>query len=283
MSTDRYFLLGNPVSHSKSPFIHTTFAEATAQSLQYATRLCPLDDFAGQVQQLWQEGCLGMNVTVPFKEQAPALCQVLSPRVALAGAANTLYLRDGKVCCDNTDGIGMMQDILVNLGWQVAAKRVLVLGAGGAVRGVLQPLLQARPREVVVANRTAARAEALADVFAQTAAEQDCQIRGCGFTDVGDQSFDLIINGTSASLQGELPPLPASVVASTTAVYDMMYGAEPTPFLHWAEQLGAERGQDGLGMLVEQAAEAFALWRGIRPQTAPVIEALRQTLLASKA
>lgn len=271
--TDLYCVFGNPVAHSKSPVIHAAFAELTGQALRYEARLAPVEDFAGSLQAFLAEGGRGCNVTVPFKEQAWALAEVRSPRAEKAGAVNTLLLgKDGRLHGDNTDGVGLVRDLVQNAGVTLAGKRVLVLGAGGAVRGVLGPLLAEKPATLVVANRTAAKADALAALFAD-----EGPVSGSGFEGLAGQSFDVVINGTSASLQGDLPPLPEGVLAPGAFAYDMMYGAAPTVFLQWAAAHGAQI-RDGLGMLVEQAAEAFWVWRHVRPSTAGVLAGLRAAL-----
>lgn len=271
--TDFYCVFGNPVAHSKSPVIHAAFAELTGQVIRYEARLAPLEDFAGSLRAFRGEGGRGCNITVPFKEQAWALAEVRSPRAEKAGAVNTLlWGKDDRLYGDNTDGVGLVRDLRQNAGVALAGKRVLVLGAGGAVRGVLSPLLAEQPAQVVVANRTAARAETLAALFADEGV-----VTACGFEALAGRQFDVVINGTSASLQGDLPPLPDGMLAPGALAYDMMYGAEPTVFLRWAAQQGAAT-RDGLGMLVEQAAEAFFLWRQVRPSTAPVLAALRAAL-----
>lgn len=269
---DRYCVFGNPVAHSKSPRIHTLFAQQTGQPIVYEARLAPRDGFAAAVQQFFAEGGRGCNVTVPFKEEAWRLAGRRSARAEKAGAVNTLLQDAGGVLQgDNTDGIGLVRDLTQNAGVALRGRRVLVLGAGGAVRGVLGPLLAAQPAQLVIANRTPEKAEALAHLFADEGA-----VIAAGFAAL-QGPFDLVINGTSASLQGELPPLPAGLFAPDALAYDMMYGAEPTVFLRWASAQGA-RTRDGLGMLVEQAAEAFQLWRGLRPATAPVLSTLRAEL-----
>lgn len=270
--TDHYCVFGNPVAHSKSPVIHAAFAKLTGQDMIYAACLAPLEGFANSLDAFLAEGGRGCNVTVPFKEQAWALAEVRSPRAEKAGAVNTLLPgKDGRLYGDNTDGVGLVRD-LKNAGVTLADKRVLVLGAGGAVRGVLSPLLAQKPARLVVANRTAARAEALAAVFADEGV-----ISGTGFEGLAGQQFDVVINGTSASLQGDLPPLPDEVLAPGAFAYDMMYGAQPTVFLQWAAVRGAQT-RDGLGMLVEQAAEAFFIWRHVRPPTATVLAEMRAGL-----
>lgn len=277
--TDRYAVIGNPIGHSKSPRIHAAFAVQTGQDLHYDALLAPLDDFAGTWQQFLRDGGRGANVTVPFKEVAWSLCQQLSERARRAGAVNTLMpLSDGRVFGDNTDGAGLVADIVVNAGWTLNGARVLLLGAGGAARGVIQPLLDAGVTEIRVVNRTPERAEALADLFADTA-----RVTGMGQADwlagPAHAPADVVINATSASLSGAALTLPAGSWSAQTAVYDMMYGRD-TPFLAWARDAGLCHRRDGLGMLVEQAAEAFLLWRGVRPDTAPVLAQLRAELSA---
>ena len=278
--TDKYAVFGNPIKHSKSPEIHRAFAVQTLQAMEYNRQLVELDDFAKAVDQFFQAGGRGLNITVPFKQDAYSYGSRITARARRAGAVNTLAMQaDGTVLGDTTDGVGLVTDIKDNLGWQIKAKRILILGAGGAVRGVLEPLLAEQPQHIVIANRTVDKALQLSKGFAELG-----YILGCGLDMLAGQEFDLIINGTIASLQGDLPSLPDSLVAQNTdlgktACYDMMYGAEPTVFMSWAHQQGA-LAADGLGMLVEQAAESFALWRGIRPDTRHVIDALRLKLAA---
>ncbi|MFT6916027.1 MAG: shikimate dehydrogenase [Motiliproteus sp.] len=273
--TDCYAVVGNPIQHSKSPEIHRLFARQCGQDLSYDSLEAPLEDFSQTVLTFFAKGGLGLNITVPFKEEAWSLAYHLTPRARLAGAVNTLYIDPaGQLCGDTTDGAGLIEDLIHNHLGRIEGQRVLVLGAGGAVRGVLEPLLQKRPQRVLVANRTVAKAQELAQVFTALGA-----ISGCGFEAI-EGTFDLIINGTSASLQGELPPLPAGVLAPGGWCYDLMYGAEPTPFMNWAEQQGAAKTLDGLGMLVEQAAESFQLWRGVRPETSAIITEIREKLRA---
>jgi len=274
-TTDLYAVMGNPINHSKSPQIHTQFAEQTKQDLVYSAMLVPVDGFNSAVRDFFKGSGRGLNITVPFKEDAFAYVDQLSERAQTAKAVNTLIRQaDGSVMGDNTDGAGIVRDLTVNLKVALKGRRVLILGAGGAVRGVLKPVLDEQPTEVVIANRTFEKAQALADDFAQFGA-----IRAQRFEDLSD-SFDVIINGTSASLQGDLPPISAQVIGSHTHVYDMMYGKEPTPFMQWAKQHGAAAAYDGLGMLVEQAAESFYLWRGVRPDSVAVLNALRARLMA---
>ncbi|MFC3282808.1 shikimate dehydrogenase [Litchfieldella rifensis] len=269
--TDRYCVFGHPVGHSRSPQIHAAFAEQSGEAITYTAIEAPLDDFAGAWRAFVAAGGCGANVTVPFKEDAFRLCDTLSARARRAGAVNTLILGDnGQTYGDTTDGVGLVRD-LAQHGVNLAGARILVLGAGGAVRGVLEPLLTAQPASLLVANRTAEKAVSLAADFSDLGA-----IRGGGFEAV-EGPFEVVINGTSASLAGDLPPLPDDLFAATATAYDMMYGAEPTVFLRWALERGA-RPIDGLGMLVEQAAEAFFQWRHKRPDTAPVLASLRASL-----
>lgn len=269
--TDRYCVFGNPIGHSKSPFIHTAFARETQQTLDYTTWLAPVGGFAEAWKAFTAEGGRGANVTVPFKGDAFALCDTLSKRAQRAEAVNTLILGgNGKVYGDTTDGVGLVRD-LHHHGVPLTGKRILLLGAGGAVRGVIEPLLADNPRELVIANRTLAKAERLAHDFSDLGT-----LSAAGFSDVTG-AFDVVINGTSASLAGELPPLPAGIFSANAWAYDMMYAAEPTVFSAWAAAQGAQT-LDGLGMLVEQAAESFFLWRNVRPDTASVRRALRAAL-----
>jgi len=269
--SDRYAVFGNPVSHSRSPDIHHAFAAQRGEDLIYQRIEAPLDDFAGALRQFFAAGGKGANVTVPFKEQAFELCDVLTERARQAGAVNTLWRTDdGQLHGDNTDGAGLVTDLSVNHGWSLAGRQVLILGAGGAVRGVLGPLLAQAPARLVIANRTEARARTLATRFASAgvplAASSLEQLTG---------HFDVIINAISAGLHGAMPPLPEGLADAATVAYDMVYGAQPTPFMEWAHCRGATRVCDGLGMLVEQAAEAYLVWRGWRPATAAVLSALR--------
>ena len=273
---DRYAVIGNPIAHSKSPQIHTAFARQTGQALQYEALLAPLDGFARTVEDFRAAGGRGANVTVPFKLEAFALSTRRTPRARAAGAVNTLTFDGDEVLGDNTDGAGLVRDLLINLGHTVAGRRVLLLGAGGATRGAILPLLHAGPAELRIANRSADKAEALAADFAAEAGK--ARLEGGSFAALADRKFDLVINATSASLAGERLPLPRGLYAEGALAYDMMYGRSHTPFMCAALADGAARVADGLGMLVEQAAESFALWRGVRPDTAPVRAALRQQI-----
>ena len=273
MTNDLYAVVGNPISHSKSPRIHSLFASETGEPVEYTAIQAPLDDFAGTVKQFFERGGKGLNVTVPFKEEAWKLADRRTERAENAGAANTLFLDDdGLLTADNTDGCGIVRDLVVNHGVALKAARILVLGAGGAVRGVLGPILAEQPSSITIANRTVARAEALVELFTPVAGET--RLSACGF-EQPREPFDVIINGTSASLQGDLPPLSPEVLGEQTVVYDMMYSLQTTTFNQWALEQGAQNVHDGLGMLVEQAAESFRIWRGVNPATGPVIEELR--------
>lgn len=270
--SDRYCVFGHPIGHSKSPIIHQAFAAQTGEAMGYEAIEAPLDGFQDAWRSFVANGGHGANVTVPFKQEAYRLCDTLSHRARRAGAVNTLLLgKNGATYGDTTDGVGLVRD-LANHAVALAGKRVLVLGAGGAVRGVLEPLLAAGPAQVVIANRTVEKAECLARDFGDLGA-----VSGAGFEDLSG-GFDVVINGTSASLSGELPPLPDDLFTERGATaYDMMYAAEPTVFLAWAAARGAKP-LDGLGMLVEQAAESFFQWRHVRPDTAPVLADLRRAL-----
>ncbi|WP_242519258.1 shikimate dehydrogenase [Halochromatium roseum] len=321
--TDRYAVIGNPIAHSKSPLIHAAFAAQTGEPIEYGRILGNPEDFAGDVRRFVAEGGRGLNVTVPFKTDAFELLEDLSDRARSAGAVNTLIVRDGGLLRgDNTDGVGLLRDLTENHGFALAGKRVLLLGAGGAARGVLRPLLEASPARLLIANRTAAKAEALAAEFSHAAAAGDfalstpavakvavtaegvvdsragaiatdaepgrgkaqqpasrqptsVALQGGGLDALVGERFDLIINATSSGLEGRVPEIPADCLAEGGWVYDMLYADQPTPFCRWGQARGAARALDGLGMLVEQAAESFWLWRAVRPDTAPVIARLR--------
>lgn len=275
--TDQYAVFGNPINHSKSPAIHRQFAEQTGQDLHYAKQLVAEDAFVKTAQAFFAEGGKGLNVTVPFKVDAFHFAQQLTQRAQRAGAVNTLAIQaNGRVLGDNTDGIGMVHD-MHNLGWELQGKRILILGAGGAVRGIMQPVLAEHPIQVVIANRTVSKAEELAAHFHDLG-----DVQAFSFEQLAGESFDVVINGTSASLSGDLPPLPTGLLNPNASCYDLMYGAEPTVFLQWASEQGAVKLADGLGMLVGQAAESFYLWRQIRPEVVPVITALRRQLSEKK-
>ncbi|RLJ36970.1 shikimate dehydrogenase [Acidovorax sp. 106] len=273
---DLYCVMGNPVAHSRSPAIHARFAELTGQPVHYERRLIPLGGFAQGVRDFLAEGGRGCNITVPFKFEAPALAAVCSERVHLAGAANTLNFQvDGSIHADNTDGLGLVADITRNAGVGLKGARVLLVGAGGAAAGVLGPLLHAGARHITIANRTVAKAEALVASHSALAALQKAELLALT-PQALEGNFDVIINATASSLSGEAVPIPASVLRPGSLAYDMMYGPAAQGFMDWASAHGAVP-RDGLGMLVEQAAEAFAIWRGVRPPSAQVLEEMRQT------
>jgi len=273
---DRYAVLGNPVAHSQSPFIHAAFARQSGEAVDYGRVLCGLDAFEATVRRFEAEGGRGCNITVPFKFEAPQLARRCSERAALAQAANVLRFDADGWFADNTDGIGLVHDIEVNAMQPLAGRQVLLVGAGGAAAGVLGPLLQARPAAVTLANRTQAKARALVERHAALALACGSTLRASGLADTG-AGFDVVINSSASSLQAAAVPVPAAVLAPGALAVDLMYGAAAEPFLRWARDAGA-RGRDGLGMLVEQAAEAFFLWRGVRPDAAPVLQALRAHL-----
>lgn len=268
--TDRYAVIGNPIAHSKSPAIHHAFAEQLDQDLVYTAELIPLDGLKEGLTKLQSQGFKGINVTVPFKEQVWQQLENKSDQATLAGAINTVIFNDdGSSYGDNTDGIGLCRDLIDNHNIQLSDHRILLLGAGGAARGVILPLLKHQPSELVIANRTVSKAQNLADLFSEFG-----NIQASGFENISGQ-FDVIINATSASIQGQVPPIPSTVAQPTTCCYDMMYGASDTAFIQWAKAHKVSQAIDGLGMLVEQAAEAFYLWRGLRPNTQSVIASLR--------
>jgi shikimate dehydrogenase len=274
---DRYAVFGNPIKHSKSPAIHAMFAQQCEQPMVYRAVKIELDGFASAASRFFNEGGAGLNVTVPFKQESFAFAQRVSARANRAGAVNTLTrMPDGTIEGDNTDGIGLIRDLIANLGWTVQGLRVLLLGAGGAARGVLEPLLRERPKELLIVNRTAARAAQLAQEFGDIG-----PLQGGAYDLIGERKFDLVINATSAGLSGAVPELPGDLLTERSCCYDMVYGAEPTPFMRWSAHHAAWAVADGLGMLVEQAAESFYIWRNVRPATAPVINHLREHMAAS--
>ena len=293
--TDKYAVIGNPIAHSKSPQIHAMFKEQTGEDISYEAKLVPLDGFAATIERLRKDDYKGCNVTVPFKKEAASIPTLanLSASAGLVHAANTLHWNQyGELVADNTDGFGLVRDIRVNLGFNMHQKRILLMGAGGATRGVLYPLLyqeagfmpnQQTPSDIVIVNRTVQKAQKICSEndFVSIAAQTNSlkpfatNLSSCGYTDLANQQpFDLVINATSSSLTDEMPPLPPGVFAHGALAYDMMYGRE-TPFMRFARANGAALVSDGLGMLVEQAAESFFIWRGVRPQTAQVIATLR--------
>jgi shikimate dehydrogenase len=266
-----YAVMGNPVAHSKSPRIHALFAHQFKHLIEYTAIQVDDGGFAQAVQQFRANGGSGLNITVPFKQEAYKLADHLSERAKTAQAVNTLRFEpDGRLFGDNTDGAGLVHDLEKNLGVHLKDKRLLVLGAGGAVRGVLQPLLHRHPALIVIANRTVSKARDLAEEFAHYG-----KVEASGFNELKGKHFDIVINGTAASLKGEIPPLPDNLFTTHALAYDMMYGEKSKPFLDWAAVHGAAQLVDGLGMLVEQAAESYLIWQGVRPETQPVIEKLR--------
>jgi len=271
--TDRYAVIGNPVAHSQSPHIHRMFADALGEDMEYGMVLGRPGRFPDDVRDFRQSGGRGLNVTVPFKLDAYDYATRRSERATKAGAVNTLQFDGDDVFGDNTDGAGLVRDIRDGFGFAIAGARVVLMGAGGAARGALLPLLAERPARIAIVNRTVVKAEALATGFASQAA--GVLLHGGGYGDVAGDTFDLVINATSASLADALPPLPANVFARAALAYDMVYGARAKAFIAYALAQGAGRAVDGLGMLVEQAAESFFLWRGVRPATGPVLAALR--------
>ncbi len=275
--TERFAVFGNPIKQSKSPTIHTLFAQQYAQQIQYRAVRVELDGFVQAATRFFEGGGAGLNVTVPFKQDAFELAHRHSERSLRAGAVNVLTRADdGLIDADNTDGIGLIRDVIANLGWSVQGLRVLLVGAGGAARGVLEPLLRERPKELLVVNRTSAKAAKLAAEFADIGL-----LEGGAYDLIGLRQFDLVINATSAGLSGAVPELPSSILTERSCCYDMVYGPEPTPFMRWSAHHAAWAVSDGLGMLVEQAAESFYIWRNLRPETRSVINQLREAMEAS--
>lgn len=269
---DRYAVMGNPIGHSKSPQIHAQFAAQTSQRMSYEAMLVELGEFPTAVAAFHAAGGKGLNITVPFKQEAWQLTQQRTPRAERAGAVNTLWWNEqGKLSGDTTDGVGLIHDLRNNHGLNLAGLRILLLGAGGAARGVVEPLLAEHPRELVIANRTAAKATDLVTLFQPLG-----PVSSRDFGALSTDQFDLVINATATGLSGAVPPIPNTVFAKHAWAYDMMYATEPTAFVRWALLAGAAQARDGLGMLVEQAAEAFWIWRGVRPETGPVIKQLRK-------
>lgn len=268
---DQYRVFGNPIKHTRSPSIHQSFAKNTQQVLSYQSQLVDLDAFESTIRVFEKNGGKGANITVPFKEQALVLCDQLTRRASLAGAVNTLSFAGGKILGDNTDGIGLVNDLL-SKNITLKGSRILLLGAGGAAKGVVLPLLEQEPLQLVIANRTLSKAESICQLIS------DSRLSSCTFEQAGAHEFDLIINATSASLQGGIPDIPCSIISNLSICYDMVYAKQLTPFLLWAEKAGAKQVFDGLGMLVGQAAESFNIWRGVMPATDAVLQQLRSTL-----
>ncbi len=270
---DRYAVFGNPIGHSKSPEIHNQFAAQTGQSLIYTAELVELDQFSEAVAAFADNNGKGLNITVPFKQEAWQLATERSPRAERAGAVNTLVINNG-LFGDNTDGVGLVRDLVDNHNININHQHILIVGAGGAVRGVIESILELKPTELVIANRTVEKSFQLAEDFSDLG-----NISGCSLEALEGRHFDIVINGTSASLHSELPPLPDTLFNENACAYDLMYSASATLFMEWAKQNGAAHVYDGLGMLVEQAAESFRLWRGVMPETRPVIQSIRESLI----
>ena len=260
--------MGYPVSHSRSPVIHRLFALQTNQQMQYELLQVAPDKLEKAIRQFQRTGGKGLNITVPHKAEVAKLVDRMSERAATAGAVNTITFKDGEMIGDNTDGIGLLRDLEINLGLELEGKNILILGAGGATRGVVGPLLEMRPRSLRIANRTLDKAQAFADHFGQYGPVSACRFNAVPVS----EPYDLIINATSAGLQGEVPPYPEAAISENTLCYDLSYGLTPTPFSEWARDHGAARSVMGWGMLVEQAAESFHIWRGVKPDTAPVLK-----------
>jgi shikimate dehydrogenase len=276
-TTDQYGVVGHPVAHSWSPFIHGLFARETRQAISYRLYDFTPEEFQDRVREFFKQGGRGLNITLPHKIAAVDIADELTARAGHAAAVNTLVIRsDGTLLGDNTDGAGLVRDLCDNQGIVITHRRILIIGAGGAARGVLAPLLALSPTEIVIANRTSERAKTLAKAFEKMGTTQ-----GVGFSDISGGAFDLIINATSASLNGDIPAVPTTVVGPKTICYDMAYGKTDTPFVRWALKLGSTRALQGWGMLVEQAAESFRVWRGVRPATAPVLAALKERAASS--
>jgi len=270
MILDCYAVFGHPINHSKSPRIHQLFAEQTQQSLTYIAQDVPAESFDSAIDSFFKQGGKGINCTVPLKELAWQRADSLSKRAQFSKAVNTLALQDnGSLLGDNTDGLGLVADLTINHAIPLRNSRILILGAGGASRGIIEPLMEQSPSSIVIANRTVEKAITLSTEFSQLG-----EISGSGFDAIKNRQFDLILNATSASLTGELPPLADTLLAKNGCCYDLAYGNKPTPFVNWGKSHDAEKSLDGLGMLVEQAAEAFYIWRGVRPETSGVIKLL---------
>ncbi len=271
MAVDRYGVMGYPVSHSRSPVIHRLFAIQTGQELQYELLQVAPDKLEMAVRQFQRTGGKGLNITVPHKGEVVKLCDHLTERASTAGAVNTLSFQDGEIRGDNTDGFGLLRDLVVNLGLTLEGANVLILGAGGATRGIIGPLLEMQPSSLRIANRTIGKADALVQHFSQFGQVSSCLFNVVPVTD----KYDLVINATSAGLHGDSPPYPGAAISAGTLCYDLSYGLKPTPFSVWAREQGAAQSVMGWGMLVEQAAESFRIWRGVRPETTPVLKQMK--------
>lgn len=273
VTLERYGVMGYPVSHSRSPVIHRLFALQTGQNIQYELLQVAPEKLEQAVRQFQRTGGKGLNVTVPHKIPVSRICDQLSERASTAGAVNTLAFQDNEIFGDNTDGIGLLRDLAINLGINLEGCNILILGAGGATRGITGPLLEMLPNSLVIANRSLGKAQELVDQFESSGPIAACRFNGVPTT----QSYDLIINATSAGVRGDTPPYPKSAIGENTVCYDLSYGLKPTPFSVWAREHGAARSVMGWGMLVEQAAESFHLWRGVRPDTTPVLKQMSIT------
>jgi shikimate dehydrogenase len=275
--SDSYGVVGHPVAHSWSPFIHGLFARETGQAMSYRLYDFTPEEFEARVREFFAQGGRGLNITLPHKIAAVDIASELTTRAAHSGAVNTLAMqKDGTILGDNTDGAGLVRDLCDNLGLVIIRRRILIVGAGGAARGVIAPLLALEPAQVVIANRTAERAQNLAGAFAKLG-----PVQGVGLRYITGDAFDLIINATSASLSGDLPPMSNAIVGPETVCYDMAYGKSETPFVQWSLKRGCARAVQGWGMLVEQAAESFRVWRGLKPGTATVLTALKERALSA--
>lgn len=270
---DRYGVMGYPVSHSRSPVIHRLFALQTGENIQYELLQVTPEKLEAAVRQFQRTGGKGLNVTVPHKTEITRMCDQLSERASTAGAVNTLSFRDGGIYGENTDGIGLLRDLAINQNFTIEGANILILGAGGATRGIVGPLLEMQPASLRIANRTIDKAEALVQHFSRSGPVSACRFNVIPVT----EKYDLIINATSAGVKGDSPPYPSAAVAPDTFCYDLSYGLSPTPFSVWARDQGAEKSVMGWGMLVEQAAESFNIWRGVRPDTAPVLRQMKIT------
>ena len=268
VTADRYGVMGYPVSHSRSPVIHRLFALQTGQDIQYELLRVAPEKLEEAVRQFQRTGGKGLNITVPHKRAVCRLVDHLSERAGTAGAVNTLTFKDTEITGDNTDGIGLLRDLVVNLGLNLENSNILVLGAGGATRGIIGPLLEMRPGGLRIANRTLKRADDLVERFEEMGPVSSCQFNAVPVS----EPYDLIINATSAGIEGEAPPYPEAAISDNTFCYDLSYGVQPTPFSAWAREQGAARSVMGWGMLIEQAAESFRIWRGVRPDTKPVLK-----------
>ena len=273
---DRYVVFGNPVEHSKSPTIHTAFAEQIGERIVYEKFMSPLGGFSKVVADFFASGGRGANVTVPFKIEAHNLSSIRSSRVRYAGAANTLTFTNGTIAADNTDGVGLIRDIRRNLDFKLKGKTILLVGAGGATRGVLVPILEECPSHIKIINRTESKARDLVASLGDRGRSEGVGLSSGGLSDLSGSAFDLVVNATSTSLDGEDFPVSSDILQPGALAYDMMYGKSDTAFFRWAEKAQADTVSDGLGMLVEQAAESFFIWRGKRPDTGPVIDLLRK-------